>query len=261
MGMIIHKGGITLGSVDGFRSLEDPKPMGDMHYPIRHDYFLDLVKGALVPKGWEIAREEYALHQDAKVDNSFALLHLRSDGGEHSRVLGCRNSGTQHFSAQVGVGQHVTVCDNLLFSAAIVVGRKHTKNIMRDLPRLVTNAMGRASDEFVKAEVRTEAYKVSDLNRTETNHIMMETIRAKAIPPSQLMHWVNEWDKPSHEEFEPRTAWSLQNAFTEVAKRWAFPTMQSRTHGLIGVLDRVIDVQFPQTELLEGVEDGEVLTV
>ncbi len=29
---------------------------------------------------------------------------------------------------------------------------------------------------------------------------------------------LTEWREPQHEEFEPRTAWSLHNAYTEVAK-------------------------------------------
>jgi len=30
--------------------------------------------------------------------------------------------------------------------------------------------------------------------------------------------FVDEWEKPSHEEFDDRTAWSLLNAYTEVMK-------------------------------------------
>ena len=261
MGMIIHDGGIKLNSIDDFRSLEDPTPMGKMHYPIRHDYFLDLIERGLTPKGWTIKWSEFALHldKDRGYDNAFGLWGLESDNTDETRILGCRNSGTQHFSAQLGAGQHVTVCDNLLFSAAVMVGRKHTKNIIADLPRLVRKTMGRISDEFVNQERRTEVYKETKIERTDANHIMMETVRAKAIPPSQLLHWVNEWEKPTHEEFADRTAWSLQNAFTEVAKRWPFNTMQDRTCGLTGVMDTVVEVDLIKTDLTEGMEDVEVI--
>lgn len=260
--MIIHAGGVRLKSIDDFRSLEDPIPMGPKHYPIRHDYFFDLIQGALIPKGWEIDWQEFCLHLDKEkgYDNAFGLWGLKSNNTDETRLLGSRNSGTQHYTAQLGAGQQVTVCDNRLFSAAVVVGRKHTKNIQRDLPRLVTNAMGRISDEFVNQERRTEIFKETKLDRADANHIMMETVRAKAIPPSQLMHWVNEWEKPTHEEFSDDTAWSLQNAFTEVAKRWAFPTMQDRTCGLVGVMSKVIEVEEVKTDLTEGVEDAEVIT-
>jgi len=259
MSMIVHAGGVNLESVDDFRSLKDPVSRTDTHYPIRHDFFFDLVREALVPKGWNITTEEYALHQSEKHDNAFALWGLESETSGHSRILGSRNSNTLDFSAQLGAGQQVTVCDNLLFSAAVVVGRKHTKNIKRDLPRLMANAMSRISDEFVNQERRTEVYKSQTILRGDAHHIMMESVRAKAIPPSQLMHWVNEWDDPSHDEFRDRTPWSLQNAFTEVAKRWNISAVQDRTSRLVGVMDKVIGLEPVVTDLTEGVEDVEVV--
>ena len=55
--------------------------------------------------------------------------------------------------------------------------------------------------------------------------------------------WVNEYRNPSHEEFRVGTAWGLQNAFTEVAKKWNFATMQNRTEGLIQVMDEALDFE------------------
>ena len=259
--MIIHAGGVKLESIDDFRSLEDPLPMTEKHFPIRHDLFFDLCQGALVPKGWAIKWQQFCLHQDAKKgkDNAFALWGLESEGDDESRILGCRNSNTMQFSAQLGAGQHVTVCDNLLFSAAVVVGRKHTKNIKADLPRLVTQAMGRVSDHFVNQERRTEAFKNTTLPRSDVNHVMMECMKAKHIPPSQMMGWVKEWEEPLHEDFLPRTAWSLQNSFTEVAKRWSFGDMQRRTRGFTGVMDTMVEVDLIKTDLTEGMEDVEVI--
>lgn len=260
--MIIHAGGLRMKSIDDFRSLEDPTKLSKDHFPIRHDLFFDLCQGALVPKGWKINWQQFCLHQDAKKrkDNAFALWGLESEGTEESRILGCRNSNTKDFSAQLGAGQHVTVCDNLLFSAEVVVGRKHTKNIKRDLPRLVTNAMGKVSDHFVNQERRTEAFKNTFMLRGDVNHVMMECMKANHIPPSQMMHWVKEWEEPAHEEFTDRSAWSLQNSFTEVAKRWSFGDMQRRTRGFTGVMDTMVKVDLIDTSLTEGVEDVEVIT-
>ena len=38
------------------------------------------------------------------------------------------------------------------------------------------------------------------------------------LPASRLPKVIEAWEAPHHEEFAPRTAWSLFNAFTEVAK-------------------------------------------
>ena len=47
---------------------------------------------------------------------------------------------------------------------------------------------------------------------------MVAAIRAGITPASRLPKIIEAWDQPRHEEFEPRTAWSLFNAFTEVQK-------------------------------------------
>jgi hypothetical protein len=43
-----------------------------------------------------------------------------------------------------------------------------------------------------------------------------------AAPPPPSVPWlpkvIEAWEEPKHEEFAPRTAWSLFNAFTEVQK-------------------------------------------
>lgn len=54
--------------------------------------------------------------------------------------------------------------------------------------------------------------KVRELPPTEAHHLMVEAIRAKVLP--RLDHL----GEPKRPEFEPRTAWSLFNAFTEVPK-------------------------------------------
>ena len=40
----------------------------------------------------------------------------------------------------------------------------------------------------------------------------------KKNQPAPLPKVIEAWDEPKHEEFVPRTAWSLFNAFTEVLK-------------------------------------------
>lgn len=47
---------------------------------------------------------------------------------------------------------------------------------------------------------------------------MVEAIRANVLAASRLPKVIEAWEEPRHEEFTPRTAWSLFNAFTEIAK-------------------------------------------
>ena len=259
-----HKGGIHLDSIEDFASLEDPKPIGPRHKPIRHDWALNEVKEGLVPHGWSIEWEEYVLHQDQakRIDNAFALFGIKStamQGEDYQRIVGARNSNTYHFSFEVGAGQRVFVCDNMAFCAEFQVARKHTKNIMRDIPILMGDAMGDISHAFVAQDVRIGLYK----DTFPSQDIMMECVRRNAIPPSQMNHWIKEIKEPTHEEFSDGSAWSFQNGFTEVAKRWSIHDSQRRTKALTGIMDRVLGIEelLPKPKAREAVanmEDAEV---
>jgi hypothetical protein len=47
---------------------------------------------------------------------------------------------------------------------------------------------------------------------------MVEAVKANVLPASRLPKVIEAWEAPRHEEFAPRTAWSLFNAFIEVQK-------------------------------------------
>ena len=71
------------------------------------------------------------------------------------------------------------------------------------------------------------------------------TIRAvdcAAITTSQIPDVLREWRTPSHAEFEPRNAWSLFNAFTEVHKTVNPNTALRRGEALYGLFDGLAGV-------------------
>lgn len=244
--LLNHCGAETV-TIEQINELADPVPYTDTHYPIRHDVFIELAKTTLQNGGYQIETEEYSLIQEVgKKDNMFGLLTLSNGYDDAGRVVGLRNSGSMHFLAQLGAGDHVFVCDNLVFTAQIIVGRKHTKNIMFDLPRLMTSAVSTLGLEFHRQAGRREIYKEERITDEVAHDVMIRTMNLRGpqgIPGSKLSAWVEEYRNPSHEEFQHGTAWGLQNAFTEVAKAWNFDTMQNRTEGLIQVMDKKLDFE------------------
>ena len=246
MSKLLNHCGAEEISIDGLRALDNPVPYTDTHYPIRHDAFIELAKDTLTRGGYQIKTEEYSLIQMERTDNMFGLLTLSNGYDDAGRVVGLRNSGSMHFLAQLGAGDHVFGCDNLVFTAQIIVGRKHTKNIMVDLPDLMTSAVGALGGEFKRQEGRREIYRNTRISEAMAHDVMINTMtlnKPQAIPGSKMNAWVEEYRNPSHEEFRHGTAWGLQNAFTEVAKSWNFATMQNRTEGLIGVMDKALDFE------------------
>ena len=69
------------------------------------------------------------------------------------------------------------------------------------------------------------AMKVRELPPAHAHDLMVGAIRANVLQASRLPKVIEAWEEPRHEEFTPRTAWSLLNAFTEVQKE-ASPRLQ-----------------------------------
>jgi hypothetical protein len=73
-----------------------------------------------------------------------------------------------------------------------------------------------AMKEAIEGEIA--AMKGRPLPPAAAHHLMIEAVKANVVAASRLPKVIEAWEEPRHEEFKPRTAWSLFNAFTEVQK-------------------------------------------
>jgi hypothetical protein len=112
----------------------------------------------------------------------------------------------------------VFCCDNLAFSGEVTMHRKHTVNVFRDLPDLIYRMLSQVSAMRERSDREIAAMKARELEAPTAHHLMVEAIRGSVLPASRLPKVIEAWEEPAHTEFVPRTAWSLFNAFTEVAK-------------------------------------------
>lgn len=90
--------------------------------------------------------------------------------------------------------------------------------MFRDLPDLIYRMLSRV--QVVKAETDREIARMREreLSQVDADHLLMETVRRDALPASLLPRALQAYEKPAHEAFASRTAWSLFNAVTEVQK-------------------------------------------
>jgi hypothetical protein len=163
--------------------------------------------------GLVIAAEQYALAKDG--NRFFALFDLKGEQSDYNLVLGLRNSHDKTFPAAVSLGSRVFVCDNLAFSGEIQIARRHTRYIERDLPAIVAKATAALIDQRMVAHKRIDAYKGFGFDDKSAHDLIVTAARNNLFPSSDILAIANEWHKPSHPEFEPRTGWSLFNAHTE----------------------------------------------
>jgi hypothetical protein len=196
---------------DGLRQLETP-PATQSHVPIPHFRVVDLVKSTVGMFGHEVVAEHHGVTEDGA--RYFGLLSLRSTYTGYEDTVGLRNSHDKSFPIGVAFGSRVFVCDNLAFIADHVVKRRHTANLKRDLPGLVTEMIEPLALHR-EAQAKTfDRYKGALLTDQQADHAIMRLYREGVIGVQRIADVSEQWEHPTHEEWGDRTAWRLFNATT-----------------------------------------------
>ncbi len=207
--------------------------------PIPHSRLLEQVEASVTGSGLDVVSQAHALSRDGL--RYFGLLEV-SDGRaneDYGLVLGLRNSHDKTFPAGLALGSGVFICDNLAFSAEVVIARRHTRFIDRDLPGLVQDAVGQLGELRLSQDRRIEAYRNTPLSTPRAHHLLLCAMQAGIVMPTRLPIAASEWARPRHEEFAAggRTAWRLFNACTEAVKGTGPDLLLQRTRRLHGLLD------------------------
>ena len=203
--------------------------------PIPHMLLIEQVEQALQANHLTIVNQAHSLTHDNS--RYFGLMEIKNgvSHADYAYVLGLRNSHDKQFPAGLVAGASVFVCDNLSFNGEIKIARKHTRHILRDIPSLTQQAIGRLMERWHHQDQRIEAYKGRRISDRIVHDLIVRSTDVGAATPRQIPAILQEWRKPQHDEFTPRNVWSLFNAFTEVAKGnlVELPRRTERLHGLM----------------------------
>ena len=205
--------------------------------PIPHTALIDRVEETLRSDGLTITKQAHNLTKDGA--RYFGLMQVANgqNSEDYAWVLGLRNSHDKRFPAGLVVGASVFVCDNLSFSGEIRFARKHTRHIMRDLPALTQRAIGQLMQRWHSQDQRIEAYKQNTLSDGAAHDLVVRALDVRVVGATALPAVLEEWRKPRFEAFQPRTAWSLFNSFTQVLKGCSLAALPARTERLHGLFD------------------------
>jgi hypothetical protein len=193
---------------------------------------------------FRIIEEQHALSKDGA--RYFGLMQLANGEADTDcgTVVGLRNSHDKAFSAGMLMGNGVFVCDNLSFFAEQKIARKHTTNIMRDLPAMVAKCVGGLTQMRHSQQARIDWYKQQEFGTLDVHDILVKSVDAQVVGGGKIPHILKEWREPRHPEFvECRdSAWHLFNCYTEVLKSigregpvWNLPARTQALHGLFDV--------------------------
>jgi hypothetical protein len=119
-----HRGAVGVGK-DALSLIDAPEPT-ETWFPLKHSEVLETVENTLGSSGFAIANAQLSVsHEDKRF---FGVLDIRSEVAEGvSLSVGIRNSCDKTFPIGFCCGTRTFVCDNLAFSAEIVISKKHTR--------------------------------------------------------------------------------------------------------------------------------------
>lgn len=205
--------------------------------PIGHAELAAQVRRGLANAGMKVLNEAHALNREGA--QYFGLMQVAIDGHENDEwgtVVGLRNSHDKRFPAALAMGSSVFVCDNTAFTGQVVLARRHTTHIRRDLPEVTARAVGQLAEFAGQTERRAEAYRNHGVANTEAHDLIVRALDAQAITTTMVPKVLEQWRAPNHAEFKDRNLWSLYNAFTETLKGGLLK-LPRRSEALHGVLD------------------------
>ena len=187
------------------------------HKPIPHVEVIQALTETLGFRHISVVRDEYAVSRDGM--KMFGVMEL--DQGMYGTrfALGVRNSHDKSFRLAVTAGYRVFVCENLAFSGDFApVLAKHSKNFsLQNALSIGIDDMQRNFKPMVESVERWRQETLSDVSARLV--IYRAFIEGELDVPRQLARNVHDlYFNPQHEEFAPRTMWSLSNAFTSSFK-------------------------------------------
>jgi hypothetical protein len=235
--LVVHRGARLVERAE-LDSVPTP-PATKSWFPVAHSQVLSEVTGRLADAGFAVRKAQHALSRnDARY---FGTLDLESPlVSGVSLAVGIRNSVDKSFPLGFCAGARVFCCDNLAFHSELLVNRKHTRFGQTRFSEAICQAV-----QSLSAFRETEAERIrrlqhAELHSDQADALILRAYERKLVSHHFLPRVIHEWRKPSFEEFEPRTRWSLLNAFTTVlgARQQGNPQLfASLTMQLQGLLD------------------------
>jgi len=210
----------------------------ETHTPIAHSDLVDMTRDAIGRAGFEVTEEEHALARGGlRYFGGFALKGQDISGEDRQIVLGLRNAHDKSFAASIAAGNQMMVCENLCFSSDVKLARRHTTNILSDLPRVLSSAVAKVKDHWSDMSKRIESYKETEVE--SASDLIVQLVDAKAFPARDIYKAVNEFRNPRHEEFKGGSLWTLYNSITENLKGSDLSKLSDRTMRMQSIFDRV----------------------
>lgn len=199
--------------------------------PVGYTELIAMAEDALNLRDFDMTPNKIELAKDGQqMFGTWVVTPQDADDGTegYQRVLGIRSSYDKSLPCGFVMGVRIMVCSNLQFSGQYKTTRRHTGNILEDLPwdvhKLVSNGLsGYSADiEFLESskEVMLDR-RLGGRPGVRVNDFIVRSMEKNVINSSQIGRVVSEFSSPSFEAFGDHAGslYNLHNAFTHVIKR------------------------------------------
>ena len=195
-----------------------PTPAGTAtHRPVPHAEVIDVLVETLSFRHIGVIQEEYAVSKDGM--KMFGVFDLDTGMPGCRFSIGIRNSHDRSMRLAAVVGVRVLVCENMAFNGEFeAVLAKHSKHF--SLQNALSIGVDSMQRNFDGMRQQVEVWRQSQLSDITAKLLVYRAfIESDLEVPKHLAKPVHDlYFSPQHEEFQPRTMWSLSNAFTSAFK-------------------------------------------
>jgi len=209
------------------------------YQPVSNEQLLDMLKVTTSRYDLQLENPQFGTsNNDQRLFGTYEIVNHDHFGNQVRLMLGFRNSYDKSLSVGVCFGSKVFVCSNLVFTAYTdetgITGNafhRHTNPVSYRFVNRLEMALGQFS-KF--KEFQNKFYGRlfdTEINENRAYATIVRAVRADVIPNADVIKVAQTWDNQVrepldneiavnwHEEFQPRTAWSLFNCFTENHKK------------------------------------------
>jgi hypothetical protein len=201
------------------------EPQGPRHVPVPHDYAIEFFKNSLLEHNIEIIREKAVLSPDTM--KLMFLADVRPNKkAEKDFIFSVgfinNNDRTRAFTGIAGTTVYINNAQ--WFVSDDSYKTRHTTTVREMLAERSAHIITWFNEYYQQQSGMIETMKNTKCTDKHVGELILRYIREKYILGStNIKRIVDEWDNPRHDEFKPRTLWSLQNACAEVFKKIKSP--------------------------------------
>lgn len=183
-------------------------------FPLAHSTVVETVEETLQSGGFRVRGAKYALSRNDH--RLFATLDLDVPlaGSDVTLAVGVRNSTDKSLPLGFCAGNRVFVCDNLSFRSELLVTRKHTRYGKDRFHEAICEAVA-SLHQFQTSEARRiQQFQHLILSDERAESLILRSYERGIISHRFLPAVIQNWRDKGGEEFQDRSLWCLENAFT-----------------------------------------------